>query len=502
MSTTRRVLAGLAAAAVMLPLTAGPGEAARRTAVVTGPSSSQSPYLLPVLDGVTNTSVLTVGDQAGNGYQMAGIPDGLGAFDNGDGTITLVMNHELGATAGAMHDHGAKGSFVSRWVIDKRTLEVRSGDDQIKKLVLADPKLGLAIARMCSADLPDKAAFYNAKSGKGYDGRIFTNGEEDSSSGRAFAHVVSGPENGTSYELTAMANTQFENVLANPRTGDKTVVIGTDDSTPGQVYVYAGDKQRTGNAIQKAGLTGGKLYGISVKGGMDEFDEATGNGTPGFPLRSRFASVDLGDVNDLDYAQTQELSEAKGVTEWWRPEDGAWDVRDRNVFYFNTTAKFDGPARTWKLTFVDVTRPELGGTVEAVLDGHEGTRMLDNMAASRDGKTLVLNEDPGKNDYLARVYSYNLKSDRLTPVLQHDPARFGVGGSQFLTTDEESSGTIDVSEFFGKGAYLLTTQAHYKIPGDLVEGGQLQLARIPELGNGHGHGHDKGDHGKGKGPRR
>jgi hypothetical protein len=29
---------------------------------------------------------------------MHGIPDGLGAFDNANGTFTLLMNHELGNT--------------------------------------------------------------------------------------------------------------------------------------------------------------------------------------------------------------------------------------------------------------------------------------------------------------------------------------------------------------------------------------------------------------------
>jgi hypothetical protein len=32
-----------------------------------------------------------------------------------------------------------------------------------------------------------------------------------------------------------------------PASGLKTVVVGTDDSTPGQVYVYVGDKTNAGN---------------------------------------------------------------------------------------------------------------------------------------------------------------------------------------------------------------------------------------------------------------
>ena len=56
-----------------------------------GPSSSASPYVLPVASGVKLTSILTVPDSLPSGYKMAGIPDGLGAYDNGNGTFTLLM---------------------------------------------------------------------------------------------------------------------------------------------------------------------------------------------------------------------------------------------------------------------------------------------------------------------------------------------------------------------------------------------------------------------------
>ena len=87
-------------------------------------------------------------------------------------------------------------------------------------------------------------AFFNPVSGLGYaGGRIFMNGEEVSE-GRAFAHIVSGAENGNSYELPRLGNMAFENAVANPHTGDKTVVALDDDTSPhGQVYFYFGDKQ-------------------------------------------------------------------------------------------------------------------------------------------------------------------------------------------------------------------------------------------------------------------
>src|SRR5919197_678252 len=68
---------------------------------ITGPSSSQSPYIVQSQPGVVTKAVLTVGDSVNlkpdglTPYRMVGIPDGLGAFDNGDGTFTVLMNHEI-----------------------------------------------------------------------------------------------------------------------------------------------------------------------------------------------------------------------------------------------------------------------------------------------------------------------------------------------------------------------------------------------------------------------
>ena len=109
------------------------------------------------------------------------------------------------------------------------------------------------------------------------------------------------------------------------------------------------------------------------------------------------------------------------MTEWWRPEDGAWDTKNPNVFYFNTTAKFDAPPPAVKASSRSVTCvTELGGKV-ADATQYEGQHMLDNMAAANNGKQLILNEDPGNTAYLASVYSYNLRSDKLTKVAEHDP---------------------------------------------------------------------------------
>lgn len=453
---------------------------------VTGTSSSQTPYLLSSNSHVYTESLLTTGDSV-NGYKMAGIPDGLGAFDNGDGTFTVLMNHELPGTAGIARAHGGTGSFVSEWVIDKTTLQVVSGKDLVHDVWMyeggtyVDHNAGnspVTFNRFCSADLADSGAFYNAQTGLGFDGRLYLTGEEGGVEGRAFAHVVGGSQDGNSYELAWLGNMAYENVVANAHTGDKTVVAMMDDGQNGQVYFYSGTKQATGNVVEKAGLTGGHLLGIRV----GEF-EGSANNAPsstsalGADEKSAFTMIDLGDVSGKTGAQIDADSETAGVTSFLRPEDGAWDTLNPNRFYFVSTNAFNAPSQLWALDFTDASHPELGGTIKLLLNGSEGQKMLDNIAVDSHGK-LILSEDVGNNARLGKVWQYDPATDSLTQLAEHDPSRFVTGAANFQTQDEEASGVIDVSHILGsagENVYLIDTQSHLNVGGELVEGGQLQL---------------------------
>ena len=108
------------------------------SAQFTGQSTTQSSYVLPTLPVVKTQSLLSVGDSIG-GYRMVGIPDGLGAFDNGDATFTLLMNHELGNTLGTKRAHDSVGAFVSKWTIDKKTMAVLSGSDLMQQVLQIYP---------------------------------------------------------------------------------------------------------------------------------------------------------------------------------------------------------------------------------------------------------------------------------------------------------------------------------------------------------------------------
>ncbi|MFZ4411419.1 MAG: hypothetical protein ACOYOH_29045, partial [Paracraurococcus sp.] len=460
-------------------------------------TTSETPYLIAGKSNVHLTSILSAGDVAGvkadgvTPWRMVGTPDGLGAFDNNDGTITVLINQEIGATAGVVREHGSVGAFVSRLIIDKATLSVVSGDDLADKSYAWNGSsytlTPLAIGRLCSADLPPVSAFYDAASGLGTQDRIFMNGEETGSEGRGLAWVATGAEAGTVWELPKLGRFSWENAVANGSTGAKTVVIGTDDSTPGQVYFYIGDKQATGTTIEKAGLTNGQLYGIKAAGiGANAQSESSLNGA--VPLSGNFTLVALNNSGNGAALETE--SDAAGISEWWRPEDGAWDVLNANRFYFVTTASTTGPSRLWALDFVDAKDPSLGGTFTALLEGNEGHLMFDNLTVGADG-TLMLVEDVGGNARLGKVWHYDPKTDALTEVAAHDPARFLSGAPGFLTQDEEASGVIEVTSMLGTAttrAFLLDTQAHYGFGAsgsadrtEIVEGGQLQLMTIDTL---------------------
>lgn len=453
-----------------------------------GPSSSQTPYLVPVANDVKITSILTVGDEV-NGYKMAGIPDGMGAFDNGDGTFTLVMNHEHGNTSGNIRAHGSKGSFVSKWIIETKTLKVLNGSDLMQRVKLweggqyntyysSNPSANAAFSRFCSADLPAVSAYYNEATGKGTKERIFMDGEESGTEGRPMGHIVTGPEAGTSYELTYLGRMAYENVIASPYEQDKTIVALTDDGSGGQVYFYIGEKKSVGNTIEKAGLTGGKVYGLAITGTTTESNTAPPAAGTAFTL------VDMGSTLNVSGSTLNTNSINQGVTTFMRPEDGAWDPKNPNVFYFVTTNGFgtSNPSRLWQVTFSDIKNPELGGTITAVLDGTEGQEMMDNLTIDHFGHVLIV-EDPGGNPYNALVRQYDIATDALTVIAKHDPDRFEIGGSSFLTTNEECSGIFDAQHILGAGWFIAVDQAHYGQPGELVEGGQLLAIFNPDSYN-------------------
>ncbi len=471
--------------------------------VQTGPSSSQSPYLVPVAGGPAAKvySLLTVGDSVntredGSAYRMVGIPDGLGAYSNGDGTFTVLMNHELVPTQGGkrLHQQGTTesgGSFVSQWTFSSTPgasfLGATNGQDLATRYVTSSNGTGggrNTFSRFCSGDLADQSAYFNPATGLGTSEKIYMAGEEGGAGGRMLAHVVS---ERVGYQLTRLDTVQgsWENAVARPMASDTTLVMANSDGGANRVYAYVGTKQSTGSVIDKAGLTNGSTFGIQVTlNGNNVASESRTSGfaTSGAPVLSARFSLTAGDTG----------------TTFSRPEDGAFDATNPSDYYFVTTDRIDttngstgGPAnqigrsRLWRMRYDNVNNPAAGGTIEALLDGTEGQNMFDNICVvpGTDGHTrLLLQEDAGNASHNGKVWMYDAATDSLQLVLQHDPARFGgvgIPATAPYNQDEESSGIIDARDSLGLGWFLFDDQAHYTISGELAEGGQLMALYLP-----------------------
>lgn len=456
------------------------------------PVTKQTAYIVSSAAGWQVMPLLTVGDTVntkadGKPYQMVGLPDGLGAYSDKTNLVVL-MNHELKANEGVARAHGENGAFVSKWVFDKNSLKATKGEDLIKQVFTWDAPSSSYIYnranhfdRLCSADLPAASALYNAASGKGYQGRIFLNGEETTPEGRIFAHIATGDNAGTSFELPDLGKFAVENVLAHPASGDMTLVAMNNDAMPGQVYFYIGQKQKKGDEIEQAGLTGGKLYGVKTA----EAVENAAQGVIGaFVLEPMFGNGKATNKTGMDLLAD---SRERAITGFSRPEDGLWDVKNPNVYYFVTTDRFNGNSRLYKMTFNQIANPAAGGFIESVLNSKDiGAQMFDNITITADGK-IYLQEDPGKQDHLASIWEFDPATRKAVKIFVSDAARFGAGQPGLITTDEENSGIVDVTALVKDAAwfdaskkYLLgTTQAHNKMDGELVQGGQLYLISGP-----------------------
>ena len=348
------------------------------------------------------------------------------------------MNHELNPTAtppnpGIVRKHGSNGAFVSRWIIDQQTLKVVKGEDLTPasdKVHLWDPSTSdyeptgrtTQWRRLCSADLPARSALFG--NGVGTHDRIFFDGEEvtEADSARAWARIVTRRHAGEAWQLPRLGRMSYENVVACPHTKETTVVLLTDDGDlstapsgtgfPSEVYAYIGEKAKSGHPIEQAGFTNGNLYGLQVilnGSPVSEESDLFGLGTAatGFIGKASFKLVNLGDVSNFTPRQLQDMSIAAGITRFRRPEDSAWDPRRgekrRNDAYFVTTADINTNCRLWCLRFDDIRKdPEKGGTIEILLSGSEGHRMLDNVTIDRFGR-IIMDEDPGNNSRVSKI---------------------------------------------------------------------------------------------------
>lgn len=452
--------------------------------MLAGAASADSlspPYVVAVPGaGVQSiVPILTVGEGLGN-YRFVGIPDGLGAHGlHTRNTFRLFCNHELGQTAGVVRAHGGTGAFVSQWDFSfapnggSLTFTPLAAQDAIQTVQEYNDATGQYVpvtngrfARLCGA--------YLAGRWSGFTNYAFMTGEETSDAntldgvdgGQSFAVI-----NGTAYAVPRLGRSAKENQVVLRGTGVKTVVIPLEDTTPAQVYVYVGTKQKIGpNILAPNGLHNGNLYTLVASGGVDHEDDLVKGAPVGFSL----AQVDWTLPDNALETQAQSLN----AMDFVRIEDGAYDLNNPNVFYFvSTGGNVQNPnGKLHKIVFNDVKNPTLGGTIEVLLDGSEGMISPDNIEINSAGQ-LLMQEDPtftlvGRD---SSIWAYDVNTASLTRILQIDtPVASGIEGATYSLGKWETSGIIDASHILGAGWWIFDVQAHYNLPDvELVQGGQL-----------------------------
>jgi len=292
--------------------------------------------LLSVADRVPETS------DPSKQYQMIGIPDGLGAHKAGGGRTVLFMNHELGNTIQSEPTIGGplnRGAFVSKYILDRNACVV-SGERAYDTVFLENtffghaPEVGNAtpgFGRFCSGSLSWQEA--------GFDRPIYFAGEESSGAGtfdgRGGLEVAI--FDNELHTLPKLGRFPWENTLAQPKAGRETVLMLMEDgpsSPDSQLYMYVGRKERRqgSSALRRNGLDNGKFYVFvpTTPGAVNEVTFQSG-------------SIDgiwreIPNVEALTETQLEAASDAAGAFGFIRTEDGAFDKRDPNRYYFVTTA--------------------------------------------------------------------------------------------------------------------------------------------------------------------
>jgi len=470
---------------------------------VTGPGTLVPPYVLPSHSDVTVQSLLTTGDAGVNGYNFAGVPDALSTWKLNDSSYMVFVNHEFQTTQGVVRAHGQKGSFVSRWLFNSKG-EPRSGSDLITSMQYwngsgwqstAPTGENAALYRLCSGSLAQPGSLRHLASNTGTVNPVYFANEEGGDNSRVFGVDV---PSGVAYQLPELGRASWEIINLASGTGQKTITVGNEDGSDNgsQVWVYEGLKKRTGNVVQQAGLVGGSLSVIKVldaNGNRIVNDDAFRSGyTLGTERPFTIAAVDSSKTGSDLNAQAASVG-----TSLSRVEDGMFDPANPNDYWFITTSGGTKNSANlssgglWRLRFNDVSNPALGGTIKLVLDNsvlpryNGGTglamNMPDNLVVDGRGNILI-QEDPGNNAVVSRVFAYRISDGVLAEVARFDETRFTPGKPLFITQDEESSGIID-APWLGDNTYLFDAQVHSakELPTgtgkgtveELVEGGQL-----------------------------
>ena len=484
-------------------------------------ATSVKPYVEAVGGEYTVRPLFSVDDKvpllggaAGQQYRMVGIPDGLGAHPNGDGTSTLFMNHELNANALSEPVVGGpknRGAIVSQFVLNASGDPI-AGRRAYDRVYQEDTFVGpapdatnatRALARFCSGFL--------AGPQHGFDRWIYLTNEEEQAAANTFdgkgGQSVAIFDNEL-HALPALARYAKENTVVQPDQSTEAVIFSFEDgpaTLDSQLYMYVGKKDRSAGAsvLERNGLADGTVY-VFRSLDLSRNSERT--------FRSGSVTgewVPIPNAENLTDVQLEAANDAVNAMTFVRPEDGAFNPNDRNEVFWVTTGSSSGAddgvnelGRLYSLRLHpgNVTKPATLTIVynadTVVAAGGDIAISPDNVDAS--DRYLMINEDgttesrlvmaaKGRDGSIWRfdlrkgpVHGIGVDASSATRIAQLDPpGRDGVPVGPGIW---ETSGIIDATALFGADTWLSDVQAHppTTAPGGApvtVEDGQLFLLR-------------------------
>jgi hypothetical protein len=235
----RTILACAAlAAAITVSAVASAGAANK-----SGFKTSKPSMLTAVMNGVSVTPLMTVGDVLGSGYRFESIPDGISVRTRGNGRVDLFVNHETGRVpfpfvlSGPnvpLNENDFDNAQVSRLALNRHSAGVMSG-----KFVIPS---SFGYQRFCSN--------YLATAKEGFSRNIlFTNEESpdyvfrqedswpppigDPAEREAGLVVALDVRTGKHHPIYGMGRHNHENSVAIPGYGHPVVLSGDDTFTSG-----------------------------------------------------------------------------------------------------------------------------------------------------------------------------------------------------------------------------------------------------------------------------
>ena len=458
-------------------------------------------YAAPVGPDYSIIPLLSAGDRVprtgapGLEYQMVGIPDGIGAHTNADGTITVYFNHEMGNNS--THEPVLlqplnRGAIVSRITLapDGSVLDGdRAYDSIFFENVLLGPPAEVGnntpgFSRFCSGSLTWQEA--------GFDRPIYTAGEESSSPGtfdRRGGLLVAIFDNEL-HTLPKMGRLSWENALVQPKAGQQTVIMCMEDGPvlDSQLYMYVGHKDRSPGAsvLRRNGLDNGALYVFVSNARKKNSEVNVQDGS----IQGKWVLIPGAEAmtdNELEAA-----SDAVGAFAFARPEDGAFSKTNPNTYYFVTTGGGTGNM-LGRLYRLDLSPDNVLGPArltvvynadQVIADGGDIAISPDNIDTSKDylmicedgtAQSRVVMGDKGRNGNIWRLDLHTGALDNVAELTATGRSGDKVGPGVWETT-----GIIDASPFFGPDTWLFNVQAHPPTPAppqNTVEDGQLLLMR-------------------------